>query len=476
MEEGGLARNISILRKALGEKPDDHQYIITVPGRGYQWVAEVHQQLEEPRTEVKASTNGERNSSTRTGFSGFGWRILGGLAAVVAGLAGYTLVQSYLRSAPDPAIQSIAVLPLENLSGDPAQEYLADGMTEALINSLAQVRALRVVSRTSVMRFKQTTKPVPEIARELDVDAIMSGSFHQAGGRVKITIQLIQAPTDTHLWAGQYERDLADILKLHSDVARAVTDEVRVQVTPDERSRMASASSVNPEAYAEYLKGSYFRWKFIEKDRLLAIQHFERAIQIDPNFAPAYAGLSHTWWARGVLGPLNLKEVQAPARQAAEKALTLDDRLGEAYAARAYVQGIFDWNWTEAERTVRQALDVGPNNLDVHYVYALLLMAQGRVSESITQIESAAAMDPLSAQVQSTFGRVLSRARRFEEAVMHLKQAIELEPRNTLAIARLGDVYAYMGRYDDAIAQYDKLCNPGWQSEGWDRPGIRRDG
>ena len=347
------------------------------------------------------------------------------------------------------------MLPLENLSGDPAQEYSADGMTEGLINSLAQVRALRVVSRASIMRFRGSKKPLPEIAQELNVDAVLTGSFQQVNGRVKIMIELIHGPTDTHLWASQYERESADILKLHSDVARTVAEEIRIQVTAEDRSRMRS-TSVNAAAHQEYLMGRYLLWKYIEDDRQRAIAHFERAIGIDPNYAPAYAGLTHAWWARGVLGPLTLKEVQLPARRAARKALELDDQLPEAYAVQAYLEGIFDWNWTAAERTIKRALDLDPNSLDAHYIYAMLLMALGRLSEAKVQIERAAQLDPLSAQVQSSFGRILYRARKFDEAILHLNEAIELEPRNVTAISRLGDVYDQMGRHADAIAQYER--------------------
>ena len=194
VEEGGLARNISILRKALGERPDDHQYIITVPGRGYQWVAGVRERQEQDSEEAHLPTSQARDFRPSVKFSAYRWQILSGFVAIGAGAFIYVLIQSYLRTGPHPDIKSIAVLPLENLSGDPAQEYAADGMTEALISSLAQVRALRVVSRTSAMRFKGSKKPLPEIAQELKVDAVMSGSFHQADGRVKVMVQLVHGP------------------------------------------------------------------------------------------------------------------------------------------------------------------------------------------------------------------------------------------------------------------------------------------
>jgi TolB-like protein/Tfp pilus assembly protein PilF len=396
------------------------------------------------------------------------WVGAAGLTALAVGTIAYGLHRSRVADAPVPEIKSLVVLPLENLSGDPAQEFFAAGMTEELIGSLAQIRALRVVSRTSAMSLKGSTKSVPTIARELNVDAVLEGSVQRSDGRVKIWLQLLHGPTDTHLWARDYERELTDILRLQNEVARAVAEEIRVQITPAERARMASAAAVNPAAHEEYLLGRFLLWKFIEEDRKRAVDHFNRAIQIDPRYAAPYAGLAHAWWMGGVLGPLSMKEVGPPASAAARQALELDDRLAEAYAAQAYVKGMFDWDWTGAEATIRHAVELDPSSLDAHYVYALLLMALGRLPEATTQIEHAAQLDPLSAQVHSTFGRILYRARKFDEAILRLNRAIELEPRNAVAYGRLGDVFDQMGKYVDALAFYEKTQavqgNPGSDS------------
>jgi TolB-like protein/Tfp pilus assembly protein PilF len=393
------------------------------------------------------------------------WVGAAGLTALAVGTVAYGLHTSRVADVPVPEIKSLVVLPLENLSGDPAQEFFAAGMTEELIGSLAQIRALRVVSRTSAMSLKGSTKSVPTIARELNVDAVLEGSVQRSDGRVKIWLQLLHAPTDTHLWAHDYERELTDVLRLQNEVARAVAEEIRIQITPAERARMASVTAVNPAAHEEYLLGRFLLWKFIEEDRLRAIDHFNRATQIDPGYAAPYAGLAHAWWMRGVLGPLSLKEVGPPARAAARKALELDDRLAEAYAAQAYVQGIFDWDWAGAEETIRRAVELDPNSLDAHYVYAILLMALGRLPEAVTHIEHAAQLDPLSAQVHSTYGRILYRARKFDEAILRLNRAIELEPRNAQAYGRLGDVHDQIGKYVEALAFYEKsralMANPG---------------
>jgi TolB-like protein/Tfp pilus assembly protein PilF len=384
------------------------------------------------------------------------WRMLAALGVLGLGAAVYLLIESRTDTATRPEVTSLAVLPLQNLSGDPTQDYFADGVTEALISNLARIRALRVVSRTSVMRFKGTQITLSDIARELHVDAVIEGSVQRVGDRVRISIQLIHAPTDTHLWAREYEGELTDVLKLQGEVARAVAEEIRIQVTAEEGARIASAGTVNPAAHQEYLLGRYHVGKFIEEDSKRAIDHFERALQIDPKYAAAYAGLAYAWWVRGVFGSMRLKDAESPARAAARKALELDDRLADAYAIQGYLQCIYDWDWAGAENTIKHALELDPNNVDAHYTYAMLLMALGRSSEAITQIQRAADRDPFSAQIQSSFGRILYRARRFDEAISYLNRAIALEPRNLGAHARLGDVYAQMGQYAEALAAYEK--------------------
>jgi TolB-like protein/DNA-binding winged helix-turn-helix (wHTH) protein/tetratricopeptide (TPR) repeat protein len=453
VEEGGLTRNVSILRKTLGEKPDDHQFIVTVPGHGYRFVAAVKETtVNEPPAEVRGEPmqqNG-RVSGPRTRR----WLALAGLAVLALGSAVYMLRPA---TTVRPLITSLAVLPLNNLSGDPTQDYFADGMTEALIGNLAPISALRVVSRTSVMRFKGTRTSLPEIARELKVDAIIEGSVQRTRDRVRISVQLIHAPSDTHLWAREYERELTDVLKLQGEVARAVADEIRVQVTAEERARMASAGTVDPTAHQEYLLGQHYLWKLTEEDLARAIEHFERATRHDAGYAAAYAGLSHAWWWRGVWGAKTFKEIESPSRAAARKALELDPRLAEAHVSMGRLRFGHDWDWTGAEKDLRRALDIDPNNLDAHFFSAMLYMALGRFSESIAHVERAEQLDPLSSTVHSAFGRVLYRARQYDQAIPHLKQAIELEPRSSDGYGRLADVYEALGRYDEALALYERV-------------------
>ena len=379
------------------------------------------------------------------------------LSMLVAGAIIYAL---FFRRAPvtpsTPEIRSIAVLPLNNLSGDPAQEYFADGMTEALISNLAQIRALKVISRTSVMRYKGSGKSLPEIARELNVDAVIEGSVQRSGGRVRVTAQLIHAATDTHLWARDYEREMADVLKLESEVARAVVDEIKIQVSAEERARLASARSVNPQAHEAYLLGRYHLSKPNEDDLKLAIEYFERAIQLAPDYAAAYAGLSDAWRERGIWGQKTFKEVEAPSRDAALKAIELDAGSAEPHISLSYIKQIYDWDWTGSEQEVKQALEIDPGSLEAHHGYALLLMALGRHPEAIREMQTAEQLDPLSSLIQSNFGRVLYRARRYEEAVAHLKRSAELDPRNYGAYGRMGDAYAHMGKFEEAIAAFKK--------------------
>jgi len=383
------------------------------------------------------------------------------LAALVLGTISYALRPVRATEPGRPAITSLAVLPLENLSGDPTQDYFADGVTEALIGHLARIRALRVVSRTSVMRFKGTQRSLPDIARALNVDAVIEGSVHRTGDRVRISIQLIHAPTDTHLWAREYERELTDVLKLQGEVARAVAEEIRIQVTPEERARMSSAISVDPAAHQEYLVGRYHLWRYNEENLKQAIAHFERATQIDPKYAAAYAGLSHAWWARGVYGPMGPKVAESPSRAAARKALELDVGLAEAYVVQADLKRLYDWDWTGSENSAKRALALDPNDVHAHYTYALLLCQLGRFPEAIAHMESADQLDPLAPAIQMNFARILYRARRFDDALRRLDRAMELEPGIEGVHTLFGDIYEQMGLYEKALAAHQKIDAPG---------------
>ena len=455
VEEGGLTRNISILRKALGEKPDDHTYIVTSPGKGYRFVADVQESRAAesgPDEVLPGRPRAVPGPRARPAL----WFLFGGLAALVATVLLYAFRPRPAVEAGRSAIHTLAVLPMDNLSGDSAQDYFADGMTEALIGNLARIRALRVVSRTSVMRFKGARRPLSQIAQALNVDAIIEGSVQRGSDRVRVSVQLIHAASDTHLWAREYERDLTDILKLQGEVARAIAEEIQVRLTAEERARLTSPGAVNPAAYLEYLLGQHYLWRLTEEDLTRAIEHFDRAIGLDASYAAAHAGLSHAWWWRGVWGAKTPKQVMGPSRDAALRALELDPQLAEAHVSTGRIKFSYDWDWSGAEKDFGRALEIDPNNLDGHFFQAMLYMALGRFSESLAHIEKAEQLDPLSAAVQSGFGRILYRARKFDEAIPHLEQAIDLEPRTPGNYHRLADVYEEMGRYDEALAFQEK--------------------
>ncbi len=421
------ARFRAIVNKALEKDP----------ARRYQSMRELVADLKNPTESIAAIP-------TRPSWI---WQA-GALAVIILAAAAWFLT----RSKPSgPAFRSIAVLPLQNLSGDPAQEYFSDGTTEALISSLAQLHDLKVISCTSVMRYKATTKSLPDIGRELGVDAILEGSIQRANGRVRITAQLIAASTDAHLWAKEYDRDLADVLKLEADVAREIAREIQLQLTPQETQRFTTTRRIDPQAQDAYLRARYHSWKLDESDLARSIELYQEAIRIQPDYAAAYAGLARSWVERSVWGNLPFRAGEVPIRDAIRKALELDPNLGEAHAILGHVFHTYDWNWTESEREFRRALELDPNNLTTHDYLGSLYMALGRFDDSVAQLESAARIDPASSTIQSTYGRVLYRAKRYPEAEPHLRRAIELDNQNFSAYTRLADMYEATGRLQDAL-------------------------
>jgi TolB-like protein/Flp pilus assembly protein TadD len=400
---------------------------------------------ESARHTVEVSPGGRGQSMRRLVYLAAGLLLIASVAFLIRN-----------RTLSSGAIRSIAVLPLRNLSGDPLQDYFADGMTESLISNLAQIRALKVISRTSVMCYKNTAKPLPEIAGDLNVDAIVDGSVQRAGGRVKIMAQLIRGRDDVHLWAKEYEGELTDVLRLESEVARTIAGEIRVQVTPSEKSRLSSARMVDPKAYEAYLLGRHHLWKLQERDLRQAITHFERAIQIDPSFAEAYAGLAAALAERGVWGEGGFHAGESKAKSAAQKAMQLDPNLADAHATLAFLEYHFDWNWSGAEKGFQRALVLDPNNRQAHTHYAVMLMALGRFPESLSHIDAARELDPAASYVESSYGRILYRARRYTEALPHFQRASQLEPNDYSVYPRLADLYLQMGKYPEALAAVEK--------------------
>ncbi len=399
------------------------------------------------------------------GAAGLGGRRMGrrvwaagvALVALLAVLVGLNVGGLRERLLGGPAvgqITSIAVLPLENLMGDSEQDYFVAGMHEALITELSKIGALKVISRTSAMRYKDTDKSVPEIARELGVDALIEGSVLRAGSTVRVTAQLIEAATDRHLWADKFDRELTNILALHSDVARAIAREVQITLTSEEETRLADARPVNPEAYEAYLKGRYHWNKRTREGLMKGLEHFQQAIDIDPTYALTYAGVADSWYILGNNAHLPAEETFPKAKAAALKALAIDNSLAEAHTSLGTVLRSYEWDWTGAEREYRRALQLNPGYATAHHWYAFLLSILGRHDEAIAEIKRARELDPLSLRINANVGLLLVQARRYDEAIEELQKALELEsnqpaPHHFLALA-----YLAKAMYEEAIAEF----------------------
>jgi len=378
------------------------------------------------------------------------------LAALLVGLNVGGWRDRMLGRASALRIESLAVLPLENLMGDPAQEYFVDGMTDELIADLGQIEALRVISRTSVMQYKGVRKPLPQIARELNVDAVIEGSVLRSGDRVRITAQLIQAVTDKHLWAKSYEGDLHDVLALQSEVAGAIANEVRIKLTPQEQARLASARPVNPDAHEAYLKGRYYWNKRTEADLKKGIEYFQQAIQKDSNYAQAYAGLADSYVVLGARTLMAPSEAYPRAKAAALKALEIDQTLAEAHVSIGAVRNEHEWGWTGAEKEFKRAIELNPGYATAHQWYAEYLSEMGRHNEAIAEIKRAEELDPLAPIIDAVGGYIFLYARRYDEAIAQCRRALELNAGFYPAHFNLGRVYQQEKLYPQAIAEYQQ--------------------
>ncbi len=349
-------------------------------------------------------------------------------------------------------LHSVAVLPLENLSGDSTQDFFADGMTEALITDLAKIGALKVISRTSVMQYKGVKKPLKEIARELGVGAIVEGSVLRAADRVRITAQLIEASTDKHLWAESYNRELSDVLTLQSEVARAIAREVKVKLTPEDRERLAGVRPVDPVAHDAYLKGR-FCWNRRTGDALRqGIEHFNRAFEQDPTYAMGYVGLADSYLMLERYSVQPPKEVMPKAKAAAMRALEIDERIGEAHASLAMVRYYFDWDWPAAEESFRRSIELKPGYATAHHWFAWYLAGMGRDDEAIARFAQALELDPLSLIIQTNIGTHNYFARRLDRAIEQLRKTIELDRNFVVAHQWLGRALELQGLYEEAIS------------------------
>ncbi len=352
-----------------------------------------------------------------------------------------------------PRIESLAVLPLENLSRDPEQDYFADGLTEALITDLSKIGALRVISRTSVMHYKGTKKTLPEVARELNVDGVIEGSVQRSGERVRITAQLIHAPTDTHLWAESYERELRDVLALEDDVARAIAREIKVNLTPQAEARLTGAHPVNVEAHDDYLKGRFFWNQRTPEGLKKAIEYFRQALERDPKYAAAYAGIADAYYLLPSFTDVAPREAWPKAREAAQKALELDDTLAEAHTSLASIKCYQDWDWDGAGREFERAIELNPNYANAHLWYGRYLAALARHDKAIAEIKRAQEIDPFSPTISGNLATAYYVARRYDQAIQESQKAIELAPNFPDSHLLLGSAYREKRNYREALAE-----------------------
>jgi TolB-like protein/DNA-binding winged helix-turn-helix (wHTH) protein/Tfp pilus assembly protein PilF len=458
----GLNNAVARMREALGDSTEEPRFIQTIPRRGYRFLASVEhvavasaqtpvpQAAAEPQIPPLAAVTRVDKNTWRLGTPSIA------VIAIVAALAILGLVdlarwRKASRSAT-PQVHAIAVLPFTNLAGDPSQEYFADGMTEELITELGKVRAMRVISHTSVNRFKGSKASLPEIARELEVDALVEGIVVREGNRVRVTANLVQAFPEKHLWAQSYDRDLKNVLDLQGEIARTVADQIKITVTPEERQRLSASQPVDPEAHELLLKGDFYIDKWTEPGFEKAIQYFNASLQKDPRNARAYAGLALAYAGIGISDATAYPKEKA----AALKALQLDDTLADAHNALAWAELTYDWDTTKAESEFRRALELNPNDSRAHAYYGISLAMLGRIDDSLREVKRTRELDPLSLAKTSLAWRTYYNARDYAKAIEVLQNAADMDPSFVSAYERMIPIYEQMGELDKAIEMRER--------------------
>jgi len=474
----GLNKAISKIRDALGDSAEKPRFIETVARRGYRFLADVRdttqqeRQAAAPRLLSPVDQGFGRDAGQTVGFRVSRRRpVLSWLLSAAA--VALLLLSAWMVSHRQHAvanIRSIAVLPLTNLSGDAAQEYFADGMTDELIAQLGQINALRVISRTSAMAYKNTRKSLADVARELDVQAVVEGSVLRVGDRVRITAQLIRVPADEHLWAHSYEGSFPDTLVLQGEVSQAIARQIFATVSPRDQGTLRKAKTVNAEAYEAYLKGRYFWNKRDAAGLKKAIEYFQRAIAVDPGYAQAYSGLADAYalaggWEYGVLTP---QEAAPRAREAASRAVYLDPALSEGHTSLAFALDVSSWDWNGAEREFRRALELNPGYATAHHWYGYHLMLVGRDNEGIAELKRAESLDPLSLIISAGVADVLFIAHRFDEAMRQLQQTLDMDPNFAMAHYQRGQVLVQQHKLDAAISEFERAIELAGPSPAFD--------
>jgi TolB-like protein/DNA-binding winged helix-turn-helix (wHTH) protein/Flp pilus assembly protein TadD len=492
VEENNLVVQISALRKALGE---DRELIRTVSGRGYRFIAEIRSSAADPGGEAGLEPAVAQDASTSISSSNLatpvpsllgrqiepeketetgtvvlaeartrpkrllwplGWRLFAfGLMLVLATSLSWVL---YFRNQASAKIRSVAVLPLESLSGDASQDYFADGMTDELITDLGQISALRVISRTSVMTYKHVHKLLPEIARELDVDAVVEGTVLRSGERVRITAQLIRVPVERQIWAQSFEGDLPDALVLQKSIARSIAEQIQATLNQHEQAALAHSKVVNAEAYEAYLKGRYFWNKRTGEGLTKAIEYFNYAIEKNLRYAEAYTGLGDAYalsgdWEYGILSP---QDAFPKAKAAVTKALALDDNLAEAHTSLAFILDLYDWDWESAEREYKRAIALNPGYATAHHWYAWHLIVMGRNDEGIAELRKAESLDPLSLIISADLADALCIAHRYDESVRQSRKTLEMDPNFAVAHYELGQAFEQKRMLSEASEEFKR--------------------
>jgi TolB-like protein/DNA-binding winged helix-turn-helix (wHTH) protein/Tfp pilus assembly protein PilF len=475
------------LREALSDSSENPRFIETLPRRGYRFVAPVEEKTASTNEASPAQPIGVGVSQTtdskidsasspllpalpaiaakpekRVQWPKMVTVTLSVLAILLAGaFALRYLKRPSLATATSSQLTSLVVLPFENLSADKDQAYFADGMTDELIAHLAKIRSLRVISRTSSMEYKGTHKTLSQIARDLNVDSVVEGTVLRSGDRVRITAELVQVATDRHLWAETYESQLGDILTLQSHVASAIVNEIRVKLTPEDQVRLASTRPVSTQSYENYLKGRYYWNKRSQEGLTKAIDYFQLAIEQDPNYALAYAGLADCYSIIGsaIVGTVPTSEVAPKARAAALKSLELDNTLAEAHTSLATVRFNYDWDWNAAASGFRRALELNPSYATAYQRNSLYLMSMGRTSESIAEMNRAHDLDPLSISTNFSLGWRLYMAREYDQAIEQLRNTIDMDPGFALPHLVLGQAYEQKKMYDQAIKELRRAAD-----------------
>ena len=477
----GITAALTKLREVLGDDAQHPRFIATVPRHGYRFISQVSTAA---RAALAPALQAGRESATRpapaatsdvepAAVQGSRWSrptalaVLAAVLVLIGGTAAYVYLPRTGQRAAEvsPAIHSVAVLPLENLSGDKEQEYFADGMTDALITNLAQVESLRVISRSSAMQFKGSKETLPQIGHDLKVDAVVEGTVTRGANRVRVTAQLVEANSDHHLWARSYERDLKDVLALQDEIAQDIAEQVRVKLSPKARSLDLQAHAVDPEAYDAYLRGRYWAFKAanmwrrcktppgcVSPEAWKALEYYQQAIAKDPSYALGHAGVADGFVVLAISGGLSLKEAASKVNQAALKALALDPSLAEPHSSLAFIKLFNDWDISGAEAESKQAIALNPNLARAHHWHSLYLVLTERPDEAVKESERARELDPFDFWINQWLGQTFYHARRYDDALRQIRRTVEMFPDRGNFYDDIADVYEQKKMFADAFA------------------------